>query len=327
MTGNVIELSNEPVEEKEAIKLMDKQDTDMMRSDADVAEEAGLVYSYWQNVKGGNPKKKYRIGYLGVKQLVQEQCDKGNPISIEDDPRVELVKYDDADRKQWVWQANASARSLATKVRTIGLAEHPYLDQNGQYDSFARTTAVSKAVRNAYRLQVPEPQIQGFLNSVSESHSRGGKGASKTSAKSMPQPKPKPTKKATASTTPATAATKAAATATASSTSSTADSAVAPYLAALEAVGYNGPVPETPEDAAKIINQMARESAGKPAPHPPAQPEQNQPAEKKDWHDDPITDKQKYKLQQMGVDDSEIPDTKGDAHKLIEAMMEAEGNA
>lgn len=329
-------------DEKATIKLMDEYETAFMRTE--MAEKAGLVYAFPVK-RNGQWVTEYRLGYMGIKQAVHEQANRGNIISIEEDPHVELVKYDRDDQETWHWQAAAAAKSLTTQMRTIGLAEHPFLETGkdgiASYDPFGRTTAVSKALRNAYRMQVPEPAIQMLLQDIAKRTGRDivfadarAKLAASEDAKSEAQSKPSPNKKPTATKTTATKTTQAAKKSNTNPKSNQSDNEgddeVGPYMDALKRLGYDGPRPATRKEAAQIITALSegkpapapkKEAKAKPAPKPKPKPQPEPSEEKKDWHDDPITDKQKYALQKhFGISDEAMPQTKGEAHKLMNEL-------
>ena len=325
---------DEPIDEREAAIRMDEYDMAFIRTE--VAEDAGLVYSYWVVDKHGNKKKKHRIGYPGIKQMVLEQCNKGNVISVEENPVIKLVKYDESDRTQWVWQVDATSKSLTTQMRSVGYGEHPYLKDDGEYDKFGRTAAVSKALRNAYRVQVPESAIQVFLHEVARragfskrDPSTVSKAATAPSPKEKPKPKKKPTSVAKEATPTATSAKN---TQTQNKSSSNeADDPVSPYIPALEKLGYKGDRPATPAAAVEIINALA---AGKEPPataSAEAEPEASKPAptpkkekpkgKNPNWRSEPATNAQIGKLKALGVAEDELPDTKGEASDMISSLL------
>ena len=327
---------DEPIDEHEAAIRMDAYDMAFIRTE--VAEDAGLVYTYWVKDSKGNLKKKHRIGYPGIKQMVLEQCNQGNVISVEENPVIKLVKYDESDRTQWVWQVDATSKSLTTQMRSVGYGEHPYLKDDGEYDKFGRTAAVSKALRNAYRVQVPESAIQVFLHEVARRagfSKRDPSSVSKAAAAApSPKEKPKPKKKPTSVAKEATpTVTSAKNTQTQNKSSSNeADDPVSPYMPALEKLGYKGDRPATPAAAVEIINALA---AGKEPPasaSAKAEPEASKPAStpKKEkpksknpnWKSDPATNAQLGKLKALGVAEDELPDTKGEAHDMISKLLE-----
>ena len=325
-TGTVLELAGEdnPLETGQAIRLMEEQDTLLMRENA---EEGHLVYSYYAPDGRGGTRKEWRLTYLGVKQMVLEQADRGNVISAEENPVVELVKFDDDDRGTWVWQAWAAVRSLQTRMRTIGMAESPfesYDKKEGKvkYDSFGRTSACSKAMRNAYRLQVPEPAIQMFLQNVGKK-ANVIKGATSTvtvdgddnkkpkAIAAASQPPPKPAKKKADSPAPKKESRK--------------DS----IHNALRSVGYKGKIPDDESECIRLINELAGNNTkgaaaaaqGKQAETKPAA-SGTPKAKNKDWESHPATNAQIGKLKALGVDDNDIPETKGEASDMISSLLE-----
>lgn len=132
-------------------KLDEKQ---IQNADSQVKEK--MVYRYKDNDE---------LTFVGLKWIILEMANKDMPLEIEDS-KVTLEK-DDPDNKQfWFWRANVKVRNQGTNYPSQGLAECAYLDENGNYDPFARTTAHSKAERNSWRKQVPEQKIIALLKAV-----------------------------------------------------------------------------------------------------------------------------------------------------------------
>ena len=84
----------------------------------------------------------------------------GQPLQIIDH-KMELVKYDPEDKTQWVWQAEATVLNLTSNYQQMGVSEAWFLLRHkggviGNYDSFGRTKAMSKAQRNANSVHIPK---------------------------------------------------------------------------------------------------------------------------------------------------------------------------
>jgi len=134
----------------------------------------------------------YNLTFVGIKQLVLELAQKGQPLEIIGEPKVWREKIDDNPLNDR-WYAEVRLRNKATNQESWGVAESPVfpwqnvpvLDQEGRkiwidnpsfpgkkmlkterkqvYDNFGRTAAVSKAIRNAERQHLPEFTIQLFV--------------------------------------------------------------------------------------------------------------------------------------------------------------------
>ena len=119
---------------------------------ADTAVKQSLAY----DVRG-----KKQISFAGVKWLILNMSQNGQGMSID----IHDISLDDSDPENKVWIATVKAHNMKTGLETIGASEQPWA-QNGKRDPFGRTKALSKAERNAYRKQIPDPEIQKMLQSV-----------------------------------------------------------------------------------------------------------------------------------------------------------------
>jgi len=140
--------------EKSEYQIMDEMDSQQIVQ-ADSTLKQALVY----DIRG-----KPQISYMGIKWLVLKMSQAGQALQIIDMPDVKLEKHDPEDQKSWIWYATIKVRNTKTGLETIGASEQGYGDGNGNYDTFGRTKAISKAERNAYRKQIPELEIQAMLN-------------------------------------------------------------------------------------------------------------------------------------------------------------------
>lgn len=154
-----------------------------------------LVYevSYF-DTRTNTYKKKYELTFIGIKQLILEMSKKGEAMEILGEPKIERTKVDE-NLMNDVWSVSISLRNIKTLHQSFGVSEafvfpwgnYPKLDTEGkkqwikngdknklvteykqQYDPFGRTAAVSKAIRNAERQQIPEMAIQLFVEKAIE---------------------------------------------------------------------------------------------------------------------------------------------------------------
>lgn len=231
-TGNSNSNNNTTVTLSE-FQIMDEADNAQIQA-AESAVRQALAYS----VRG-----KKQISYAGVKWLVLNMSHKDQPLEVVDLPAVELARHDPEDRSTWVWYAIVKIRNLRTGLVTVGASESPFLAQ-GEYDSFGRTKAISKAERNGYRKQIPETRINAMLEAVSsgdvdtlQTSSSSGQGGGAQQQQQQQPPQQKQQQKA------------------ASSSSSSATTATAKQLNYLKSLGYTGPTPATSQEASVLISE------------------------------------------------------------------------
>lgn len=145
---------------KSEFQIMDEADNEQIQ-EADKSLKQALVYE----VRG-----KKQLSFMGIKWIVLKMSQKDQPLEVIDMPVVELSKCDPEDKTTWVWYCTIKVRNLKTGMVTVGASETTWLIKNkdgyGEYDTFGRTKAISKAERNAYRKQIPEIEINAMLNSV-----------------------------------------------------------------------------------------------------------------------------------------------------------------
>lgn len=121
----------------------------------------------------------------GIKHLALQMSQEGQPLQIIDH-KMELVKYDPDDKTQWVWQAEATVLNLTSQYQQIGVSEAWYLLRRkdsviGDYDSFGRTKAMSKAQRNANSVHISTEMKQALYATSTPQNTRvmylsGGEG-------------------------------------------------------------------------------------------------------------------------------------------------------
>lgn len=134
---------------------MDEADSKQIQ-EAETAVKQALAYE----VRG-----KKQLSYMGIKWIVLKMSQKEQPLEVVDMPTTELMKHEPENKNSWVWYATIKIRNKKTGLSTVGASESPY-NFNGQYDSFGRTKALSKAERNACRKQIPEIEINAMLNTL-----------------------------------------------------------------------------------------------------------------------------------------------------------------
>ena len=138
-------------------QIMDEADSEQILR-AESAIKQALAY----DVRG-----KKQLSYMGIKWLVLKMSQKEQPLEIVDMPILELSKIDPEDQSTWIWYCIIKAKNLKTGLVTVGASESPYQLKPGEYDTFGRTKAISKAERNAYRKQIPEIEINAMLETIS----------------------------------------------------------------------------------------------------------------------------------------------------------------
>ncbi len=130
--------------------LMDKADEEMIVN-ADKAVKEAMVYTYTVN-----GVKKQELTYVGLKHLTLLMSQGGQPLEV-----LETI----VDQKNDIWYATAKVRNKTTGHESVGLSECP-VNENGKYDPFGRTKAMSKAERNAWRKQIPELKITELIKAA-----------------------------------------------------------------------------------------------------------------------------------------------------------------
>jgi len=130
--------------------LMDKADEEMIVN-ADKAVKEAMVYTYTVN-----GVKKQELTYVGLKHLTLLMSQGGQPLEV-----LETI----VEQKNDIWYATAKVKNKTTGHESVGLSECP-VNENGKYDPFGRTKAMSKAERNAWRKQIPELKITELIKAA-----------------------------------------------------------------------------------------------------------------------------------------------------------------
>jgi len=139
---------------KSDYSIMDSADEQQIISSNDDLKHA-LVY----DLKGTK-----QITYIGLKYLVLKMSQSNQALHILKS-EVTLDKDDPENKPMWYWRSIVRVRNHLTGLETEGISEAPYFE-NGKYDKFGRTKAISKAERNAWRKQIPELEIITLLKNV-----------------------------------------------------------------------------------------------------------------------------------------------------------------
>lgn len=89
------------------------------------------------------------------------------------------VLEDKCELTDGIWYATMKVKNNKTQHETVGYAQQPKLmetkDGGTKLDEFARTKAMSKAERNAWRKQIPELQIKAFIDVITQKNPEGTK--------------------------------------------------------------------------------------------------------------------------------------------------------
>lgn len=112
-------------------------------------------------------RDKTELSYAGVKQLILQMSQAGQALEI---VKSEVVRVDpkEGDKETPpMWYAEVILRNKKTGHEAWGVSENTVYDNN-KYDPFGRTKAVSKAIRNAERQQLPELLITEFLEKIGD---------------------------------------------------------------------------------------------------------------------------------------------------------------
>jgi hypothetical protein len=137
------------------ISLFEKADENQIMN-ADKGVKEAMVY----DMKGDK-----QLTYIGLKHLTLLMSQKGQPLEVVQCD-VKLESPADTPQSTWHWYATYKVRNQKTGHESVGMSEATYFE-NGKYDPFGRTKAMSKAERNAWRKQIPELEIRELIKSAS----------------------------------------------------------------------------------------------------------------------------------------------------------------
>lgn len=165
------------IEEPDIFHLLESEDEQQIILETNERMKEALVYQVnWYNPKTYNYEKRDELSYAGINYLVilmAQNLKQG--IEIVREPKIELLTVDGVER----WHAMIICRNKVTGLETVGNSEQTVklkqkkkgadgkdVFENGQpvyeynkYDDFGRTKALSKAQRNAWKLQMPAKLI------------------------------------------------------------------------------------------------------------------------------------------------------------------------
>lgn len=147
-------MSSENLPVKSDYTIMDNADEQQIISSDDDLRKA-LAY----DLRGTK-----QITYIGLKYLVLKMSQSEQALEILKS-EVTLDKDDLENKQMWYWRSIVRVKNSNTGLETEGISEAPYFEQN-KYDKFARTKAISKAERNAWRKQIPELEIITLLKNA-----------------------------------------------------------------------------------------------------------------------------------------------------------------
>ena len=153
--------------------VLEQQDERQIAA-ADSAVRQALAYDV--------PNKGKQISYAGVKWIVLKMSQKGQTLKMSE-PEIRLDKDIPDEPTRWYWRSTVKVHNDATGFDSYGVSEQAYMDsKTGVYDNFGRVKASSKAIRNAYRAQIPELEIQSMLQAADDSQIETIKSGGSTSA-------------------------------------------------------------------------------------------------------------------------------------------------
>lgn len=152
-------MSSDRESKTHTISLFEKADEQQIMN-ADKGVKEAMVY----DMKGDK-----QLTYIGLKHLTLLMSTKGQPLEVVECD-VKLSSPPDTPKLDWHWYATYKVRNQKTGHESVGMSEANYYD-NGKYDPFGRTKAMSKAERNAWRKQIPELEIRELIKSASAENS------------------------------------------------------------------------------------------------------------------------------------------------------------
>jgi len=110
-----------------------------------------------------------QLTYIGLKHLTLMMSQAGQALEVLE-YEVKLSKPEDQTKSEWRWYATYKVRNKETGHESVGMYEASYIGEDGKYDMFARTKALSKAERNAWRKQIPELKIVQLIKEATDSN-------------------------------------------------------------------------------------------------------------------------------------------------------------
>jgi len=117
-------------------------------------------------------KGQKELSYIGLKHLTLLMSQKGQALQVQDD---EVHK--EGVGEAVIWYAKMKVKNIKTGHETVGFSQQPAFmemkEGGSKPDAFARTKALSKAERNAWRKQIPELQIKTFIDVILKKNPKG----------------------------------------------------------------------------------------------------------------------------------------------------------
>lgn len=143
-----------PATKVEDFTEMERVDEDQMIEEMRGRVLDNFVYVIESKTKTGETKPNFYLTYAGIKTIIQRM---GN-ITIED---VVVTETEDT------YRAKAIVRNTKNNMQVLGIVEQSKTmklkDGTTVRDEFALQKATSKAIRNAYRLLIPEAVASAII--------------------------------------------------------------------------------------------------------------------------------------------------------------------
>lgn len=185
-------------EDTDIFHLLDSEDEQQIIMEAQDRMKSALVYKVpWKNPNTNQWEERSELSYAGIQHICIMMAQKHNEVgSLElvEDPKIEMQKLElvmnGLPRTVTKWYASCKVKNTKTGMITPGISEADVITKGIKkdpatnkkiwdeslksyiyeevYDDFGRTKAVSKAFRNACKIQIPQKLILEMIKIAEE---------------------------------------------------------------------------------------------------------------------------------------------------------------
>lgn len=185
-------------EDTDIFHLLDSEDEQQIIMEAQDRMKSALVYKVpWKNPQTNQYEERSDLSYAGIQHICIMMAQKHNEVgSLElvEDPKIEMQRLDlvmnGLSKTVIKWYASCKVRNTKTGMITPGISEADVVTKGIKrdpvtnkkvwddsiksyiyeevYDDYGRTKAVSKAFRNACKIQIPQKLILEMIKIAEE---------------------------------------------------------------------------------------------------------------------------------------------------------------
>lgn len=184
-------------EDTDIFHLLDSADEQQIMMEAQDRMKDALVYKMKRYVEGKGWIDESQLSYAGIQHItimMAAKKDSVGALALVEDPKIEMKTYpvtlDQGDKIIQKWYASCKVRNTLSGMITPGVAEADVVikvpkrdpDTNKKiwneekrsyemvdgYDDFGRNKAISKAFRNACKIQIPQKLILEMIKIAEE---------------------------------------------------------------------------------------------------------------------------------------------------------------